>query len=74
MWKTFLLLVYNDSRKEYSKQSEFFLNDLGVINYFRDSFNFIEFNGNLIENFSYLELLKNKKIFSDEIKTYNKLN
>jgi hypothetical protein len=28
----------------------------------------------LIENFSYLELLKNKKIFSDEIKTYNKLN
>jgi predicted AAA+ superfamily ATPase len=27
-----------------------------------------------VENFVYLELLKNKKIFSDEIKTYNKIN
>ena len=76
--KSFLLYkvfpFYNDTRKEYSKQSEFFLNDLGIINYFKNNFNFIEFDWNIIENFSYLELLKNKKTNSDEIKTYNKLN
>lgn len=37
-------------------------------------FNIWEFYGHIIENFSYLELVKNKKLFSDEIKTYNKLN
>ncbi len=76
--KSFLLYkvfpFYNDTRKEYSKQSEFFLNDLWIINYFKNNFNFIEFDWNVIENFSYLELLKNKKTNSDEIKTYNKLN
>ncbi len=76
--KSFLLYkvfpFYNDTRKEYSKQSEFFLNDLWLIHYFKNDFNLREFDWNLIENFVYLELLKNKKIFSDEIKTYNKLN
>lgn len=76
--KSFLLHkvqpFFSDSRKEYSKQSEFFLNDLWFINFFRNNFNFIELDWNLIENFSYLEILKNKKINSDEIKTYNKIN
>lgn len=76
--KSFLLHkvypFYLDPRKEYSKQTEFFLNDLWIINYFRNNFNFIDFDWNLIENFVYLELLKNKYIFSDEIKTYNKIN
>jgi predicted AAA+ superfamily ATPase len=65
---------YSDSRKEYSKQADFFLNDLGIINYFRNNFSFFEFDGDIIENFVYLELIKNKPIFSDEIKTYNKIN
>jgi len=76
--KSFLLYnvfpYYNDTRKEYSKQSEFFLNDTGIINYFRNNFNFLEFDWNIVENFTYLELLKHKTMFSDEIKTYNKLN
>jgi len=76
--KSFLLHkvypFYSDSRKEYSKQTEFFLSDLWIINYFRNNFDFIEFDWNIIENFVYLELLKNKQIFSDKIKTYNKIN
>jgi predicted AAA+ superfamily ATPase len=76
--KSFLLYkvlpFYSDARKEYSKQTEFFLNDLGIISYFRNDFSFKWFEWQVIENFVYLELLKNKKIFSDEIKTYNKIN
>lgn len=76
--KSFLLYkvypFYNDTRKEYSKQSEFFLNDTWIINFLKNNFNLIEFEWEIIENFSYLELLKNKKLNSDEIKTYNKLN
>ncbi len=76
--KSFLLHTvypfYSDSRKEYSKQPEFFLNDLWVINYFKNDFWNNDFKWELIENLAYLEILKNKKIFSDEIKTYNKVN
>ncbi len=76
--KSFLLYkvypFYSNSRKEYSKQSEFFLNDLWIINYFKNTFVFNWFYWNIIENFVYLELIKNKQIFSDEIKTYNKIN
>ncbi len=65
---------YSDSRKEYSKQAEFFLSDLWIVNYFRNNFDFLDFDWNITENFVYLEILKNKQIFSDEIKTYNKVN
>ena len=65
---------FSNLRKEYSKQAEVFLNDLWIINYFRNNFNFLDFNWQLVENFVYLELLKNRQIFSDEIKTYNKIN
>ncbi|MDP2090140.1 MAG: ATP-binding protein [Candidatus Gracilibacteria bacterium] len=76
--KSFLLHTvfpfYSDSRKEYSKQPEFYLNDLGIINYFKNDFGAGDFRGELIENFAYLEILKNKNMFSDEVKTYNKIN
>lgn len=76
--KSFLLhkvqAFFSNSKKEYSKQYEFYLSDLWMINFFRNNFNFIEFDWNLVENFSYLEILKNKKINSDDIKTYNKIN
>ncbi len=76
--KSFLLHkvypFYSNSRKEYSKQPEFFLSDLGIINYFKNDFSKIDFTWESIENFVYLELLKNKELFSDEIKTYNKIN
>ncbi|MDQ7022305.1 MAG: DUF4143 domain-containing protein [Candidatus Gracilibacteria bacterium] len=76
--KSFLLYkvypFYNNNRKEYSKTIRIFLNDTGIINFLKSNFNLIEFEGELIENFSFLELLKNKKLNSDEIKTYNKLN
>ncbi len=76
--KSFLLHkvnpFYSDSRKEYSKQPEFFLNDLWVINYFKNNFLEDNMSWELVENFVYLELLKNKKLQSDEIKTYNKIN
>jgi hypothetical protein len=47
---------------------------LGIINYFKNDFSKIDFTWESIENFVYLELLKNKELFSDEIKTYNKIN
>lgn len=76
--KSFLLHrvfpFYSNSRKEYSKQPEFFLNDLWIINYFRNDFSNVDFKWEMIENFTYLELLKNKNMFADEIKTYNKIN
>lgn len=76
--KSFLLHTvypfYSDSRKEYSKQPEFYLNDIWLINYFKNDFWGGDFKWELIENFAYLEILKNKNIFSDEIKTYNKIN
>lgn len=76
--KSFLLHkvypFFSNSRKEYSKQPEFFLNDLGIINYFKNDFSKIDFTWESIENFVYLELLKNKELFADEIKTYNKIN
>lgn len=76
--KSFLLHkvypFYSNSRKEYSKQPEFFLNDLWVINYFKNNFSNIDFAWENIENFVFLELIKNKELFSDEIKTYNKIN
>ena len=76
--KSFLLYkvypFFSNARKEYSKQSEYFLNDLWVINFFKNNFNLINFDWNLIENFVFLELEKNKKLNSDEIKTYNKIN
>lgn len=76
--KSFLLHkvypFFSNSRKEYSKQPEFFLNDLGIINYFKNDFSKTDFTWENIENFVYLELLKNKELFADEIKTYNKIN
>lgn len=76
--KSFLLHTvfpfYSDSRKEYSKQPEFYLNDLWIINYFKNDFWAGDFRWELIENFAYLEILKNKNMFSDEVKTYNKIN
>ena len=65
---------FSNSRKEQSKQPEFFLNDLWIINFFRNSFIQDIFDWNIIENFVFLELLKNKKLNSDEIKMYNKIN
>jgi predicted AAA+ superfamily ATPase len=45
--KSFLLHkvypFYSNSRKEYSKQPEFFLSDLGIINYFKNDFSKIDF-------------------------------
>jgi predicted AAA+ superfamily ATPase len=42
--KSFLLYkvlpFYSNPRKEYSKQTEFFLNDLGIISYFNNNFDF----------------------------------
>lgn len=76
--KSFLLHkvypFYSNARKEYSKQPEFFLNDLWVMNYFKNDFSALDFAWENIENFVYLELLKNKELFTDEIKTYNKIN
>ncbi len=65
---------YSNSRREYSKQATYFLNDLWIVNYFKNNYLFENYNWNIIENFVYLELLKNKNIFSDEIKRYNKVN
>jgi len=76
--KSFLLHkvypFFSNSRKEQSKQPEFFLSDLWIINYFKNSFTQDIFDWNIIENFVFLELLKNKVLNSDEIKTYNKIN
>jgi len=65
---------WKNQRKEYSKQSELFLNDLWIINFFKNNFNFSEFDWKVVENFVFLEILKNKKSNFDEIKFYKKLN
>ncbi len=65
---------YKNSRREYTKQPQIFFNDLWVVNFLKNNFNFDRFDGKVVENFVFLELQKNKNMIYDNIKFYKKIN
>lgn len=64
---------FTDKSKELSSLPKFYFWDIWVVNFLQKSFDFRENNWQIVENFIFNELQKNKKFNSDEIKTYKKI-
>ncbi len=64
---------YVDKQKEYSSHPKVYFHDIGILNFLKKNFDYIDFwiaNEHFVAN----ELLKNKIFNSDEIKIYKKIS
>lgn len=69
----FVYPFFTDKTKELTTHPKIYLGDNGLVTFITRNFD-LAHEGRWIENNVFLELLKNKKYSSDEIKTYKKLN